>query len=232
MPSPARVPEQRSRRPAPPVAGSRRTPAVSLGCRVVAHAPYGSRSARLVWGIANRMGVALDFLSDLAVLCFASWTLFAYLGMITGGTVSVLTVLWLLTTPVLAAFLLLLRFRPAPELAETRNSGPVRPVQSGTPPPARQLRLYAVAVAAGLVAGVLAAYPGDLPWGVVWMPALIAAVATVLADKLRSRGNGVLAAANGWAAEVFAASVGVVFALLSLFVNRERNPWVPPRTPR
>ena len=50
----------------------------------------------------SRLRVVLDFLSDWAVLCFASWTIFAYIGMATQAKVSLLVALWLITVPVLA----------------------------------------------------------------------------------------------------------------------------------
>jgi Family of unknown function (DUF6077) len=169
--------------------------------------------------LANRVGVALDVVSDLAVLCFASWTLFAYFGMITGARVSLLTPLWLLTIPFLAAFLLLPRMRRDREAGDAEPEDAVAP-EPDRPPEGRDRRLFIVAVVSGLIAGALAARPGHLPWTVIWIPAFIAAGAAVLADKLRSRGPARLVQRAGWPADLFAAGVGVLFALMSVLLSR------------
>jgi hypothetical protein len=172
-----------------------------------------------VRGVLNRVGVALDFVSDWAVFCFASWTLFAYLGMITGARVSLLTPLWLVTIPFLAALLIVLQRR-------SRPSEGARPSEAAAPPArergqdGRQRRLFIAAILAGLVAGALAAHPGNLPWAVVWIPALITAAATVLAGKLRSDAPAIVAEKTAWPADLFAAGVGVMFAAMSLVVSR------------
>ena len=171
-------------------------------------------------GVADRLGVALDFVSDWAVLCFASWTLIAYVGMITAADVDFLTPLWLLTTPLLAAFLLVLRRRTTREETEA-DEPPSAPAESATEEKGRNRRtLFVIALVAGLVTAALAAHPGRLPWTVVWIPAFVAAAAAVLADKLRSRSPAILLGTVGWPAHAFAAGVGLFFGLLSLFTAR------------
>jgi MFS family permease len=191
----------------------------SLRSRAGDNAPEDKRMSAAARGLGNRVGVALDFVSDWAILCFASWTLIAYLGMITGARVDLLTPLWLLTTPFLAGLLLLPRMR--------RNRAAAEPGPSESPaaraterPEGRELRLFVLALVAGLVAAALAAWPGNLPWAVIWIPALIAAGSAVLADKLRSRAPAIAAGTTGWAADVFAGGVGVLFAAMSLLVVR------------
>ena len=158
-------------------------------------------------------------MSDWAVLCFASWTLFAYLGMITEASVDLLTPLWLVTTPFLAAFLLLPRMR-RPVEAEAESSAPAALLPTESPGEGSHRRLFVVALVAGLVAAALAARPGGLPWAVIWIPALVSAGAAVIADKLRSSVTGISGQAAGWPAHAFAAAVGVAFAALSLFTAR------------
>jgi hypothetical protein len=169
-------------------------------------------------GLANRVGVALDILSDLAVLAFASWTLFAYFGMITGARVSLLTPLWLLTIPCLAAFLLL------PRMRHEREPGEAVPEATAPPEPnvpeGRDRTLFIVGVVAGFTAGALAAEPGNLPWALIWIPAFIAAAAALLTGKLRSRGPGLISQRAGWPAHLLAAGVGGLFALMSLVISR------------
>ncbi len=168
-------------------------------------------------GFADRIGIALDFVSDLAILCFASWTLFAYVGMITGARVSLLMPLWLITTPFLAAGLVFLRRRSsAPESQELSEAAEPRPPEED----GSQRTLFVVALVAGLIAGALAARPGNLPWAVIWIPAAIAAGAALVAGKLRSKGPAAVADATGWPAHLFAAGIGLVFAGMALLVAR------------
>jgi Family of unknown function (DUF6077) len=163
---------------------------------------------------ARRLGVALDFVSDWVILCFASWTLLAYLGMITEARVSLLTPIWLVTTPFLAAFLFRLRVGRAGSSGAAVSSAPRRSGKAG------RRTLVLVGLAAGLVAAPLAARPGNVPWAIVWLPAFVAAGAAVAAGKLRSEAPVIVEEKAGWPADVFAAVVGVAFGAMSLFVDR------------
>src|SRR5678815_2989638 len=63
---------------------------------------------------------SLDFVSDWALLAYASWTLLAYFGMATGTRISILVPVWLLTVPLTALALLLLRGRARGPLPDRR----------------------------------------------------------------------------------------------------------------
>src|SRR6187551_3298148 len=66
----------------------------------------------------GRFGTVLDGVSDSALLAFAVWTLIAYGGMVTHAPVSVLTLVWVVTLPVLVWLRIALGRRvehPSPE---------------------------------------------------------------------------------------------------------------------
>ena len=170
-------------------------------------------------GVADRIGVALDFVSDLAILCFASWTIIAYVGMLTEARVTILVPLWLLTTPFLAAALVFLRRRSAPLEEDGRPSEIAASPEPGSGKESSHRTLLLVGLFAGLIAAVLAA-GGAVPWALVWLPALVAGAAPVAAGKLRSRARAVAAEPIGWASHAFAAGVGLAFGAMSLFIAR------------
>jgi hypothetical protein len=74
---------------------------------------------------ANGLRRLLDFLSDWTVGAFAVWTVIAYAGMATRAPVSVLTPIWLGTTPLVALALALLRIGRAGS-PEVLNGPPPR----------------------------------------------------------------------------------------------------------
>jgi Family of unknown function (DUF6077) len=161
---------------------------------------------------------ALDFLSDWAVLCFASWTLFAYLGMITDARVSLLVPVWLATTPFLAAFLIIRGVRRGPAADVAATAGPAEP-EGWT---ARRT-LLVIGLAAGFVAALLAASRREIPWPVVWLPVFVAAAAAVGAGRLRSRAPTVVTEERNWPADLFAALVSLGFAGMSLIIMRANS---------
>jgi hypothetical protein len=74
---------------------------------------------RRLWRSAfanGSLGAVLDFVSDWALAAFAVWTLIAYAGMATEAPVSILTPIWLATTPFLGLALMLLRRDRAPSM--------------------------------------------------------------------------------------------------------------------
>jgi len=152
-----------------------------------------------VRAFTDRLGVALDFVSDLAILCFASWTLVAYMGMLTEARVDVLVPVWLVTTPFLAAALVFLRRRSIPPGNDSRSSEIVASPEQGAGNRTSRRALLVVGLVAGLIGALLAA-SSRIPWALAWLPALVSAVAAVAAGKLRSRapkvGAGTPAASN------------------------------------
>jgi hypothetical protein len=163
----------------------------------------------------SRLRAALDFLSDWAVLCFASWTLVAYLGMITEAKVSVLVPIWLATTPFLALALILLR-TDSPPSAEMQQRPDPEPGASE----AFRRKLPFIGVGAGLVAAALGGWASHLPWAVVWFPAFIAAGAAVAAGKLGSRAPAAAPVESSWVADLLAIGTGIAFAAMSLLLFR------------
>jgi hypothetical protein len=154
----------------------------------------------------SRLRVALDFLSDCALVGFATWTLVAYLGMLTKLRVTILVPLWLVLFAVAGA--LVLRFargvvaHPAPRerAGETRRA------------------LLIVGVGAGLLSAILAVRPHGVPWAVIWAFAALAVGAALAAGTFRdTRGDG--GDPPGHLLEdALAALVGLVFGGISLFI--------------
>jgi hypothetical protein len=154
----------------------------------------------------SRLRVALDFLSDSALVGFATWTLVAYLGMLTQLRVTVLVPLWLVLFAVVGA--VVLRF------ARGVGTHPVPGEHKGEP---RRV-LLAVGVGAGLLSAILAVRPHNLPWAVVWAFVALAVGAALAARTFRyTRGEG--GDPPGHVLEdATAALVGVVLAVMSLFI--------------
>ena len=154
----------------------------------------------------SRLRVALDFLSDCALVGFATWTLVAYLGMLTKLRVTVLVPIWLVLFAVVGA--LALRF------ARGVDTHPVSGEHTGEP---RRV-LLAVGVGAGVLSAILAVRPHGLSWAVVWVFAGLAVGAALAARTFGyTRGEG--ADPPGHVLEDgTAALVGAVFAGMSLFI--------------
>jgi hypothetical protein len=151
------------------------------------------------------LGSALDVASDGAVLWFAAWTLLAYVGMLTGAAASLLMWLWLGTLPLVGAALW---FLPR----AVRGRAEPRP----TPGPRKALKL--VALAGGVLFGVLLALGDRIPWPVVWAPAAVSVVAAVAAGRLRAPDDPPDPAPSGLLADVTAAAFAFAFAVMSLFI--------------
>jgi Family of unknown function (DUF6077) len=167
---------------------------------------------------ASRFACALDFVSDWAVLVFASWTLFAYAGMSTQASVSLLVPLWLVTVPLLGAVLVILSRRS--------GRGSALPAEVETPPPAAptspyRQRLLVAAGAAGLASAILAGVSRNAPWELVWLGTCSAVAAAVGFGRLRSERPGGPVPSLRWPAHAFVVLVGLVFATMSLFVRRQ-----------
>jgi hypothetical protein len=163
----------------------------------------------------SRLAAALDFVSDLGVLAFATWTLIAYGGMLAGAKATLLVIVWFATAPFLVALLILLSRRgvapPAPEKAPDRR----------VTPPSRHGRVLLLAgLAAGFIAAIIAAAAEDAPWVLVWLGAFVAVAAAVAMGRLRSEGPTHRLTPVAWPAHAFAAAVGFAFGVMSLFINR------------
>ncbi|WP_242910098.1 DUF6077 domain-containing protein [Actinomadura terrae] len=127
-----------------------------------------ARAARTATGL-------LDGVTDGAVVLFAAWTVLYHLGLLLDPPTTALLVAWLVAAAVLGVLY-------------ARRSGwwavgplwhdPEAPVWRDRPGPVRQA-LPAVAVGAGLVAGVCAGlHPSGVPWWCAWAPGLVSAAAT------------------------------------------------------
>lgn len=132
---------------------------------------------------ASALGIAVDLLSDMAVLAFATWTLLAYLAMLAGLPVWTITAAWLVSLPVVA----IARWRmftaarrqaategvPAwddePDIPPSRRSEPPRigswPVVVGA---------LTIAVVAAVIGGEYQAHWFDLAWAAGLVTLLLA----------------------------------------------------------
>lgn len=155
-------------------------------------------------------------MSDLGVLAFATWTFIAWAGMATEARVSLLVPIWLATVPLLGVGLAILNRR--------RNEGP-RPkravgaeeAEAGTP---LARRLVIATLAGVFVAAILAGAAPGAPWPVIWIGAFVAVVVAVALGRLGSQEEERPSRLPGWSAHAFAALTGLVFAGMSLFINR------------
>lgn len=151
----------------------------------------------------------VDFLSDWAMLAFASWTVIAYVGMATSTRVSVLTVVFLVVVLPVGVGLFVL-FRRNSASSETRDDPNALPSLGSR-------ALWGIA--GGLISAVLATTAHGLPWPLLWLPALVG-VGIALADgRLRWGGQPWTESVDRWWADAFAATVGVAFSVMSLFIN-------------
>ena len=160
---------------------------------------------------------ALDFVTDWGVLAYAVWTLIAWAGMLTEARVSLLVPIWLASTVPVAAGLFLLRRRAetAAPLERTVTSAPARLT------PRRRRYLLAVGVGAGLVSAVVAADATRSTWPLAWAGGFLAVAVAVGLGRLRSEEPRTpRPAPPGWPADVAVVLVGVVFAAMSLLINR------------
>ncbi len=158
---------------------------------------------------ASLLRRTLDFVSDWAVLAFAAWTLIAYVGMATHARVSLMTVAFLIIVPIVGCCLFALG-RRAPAATEKVE-------REEAPRPRRALPLWGVA--GGLTSAVLTAAAPGLPWPVLWLPALAGVGLAVADGRLRLAEQAWTESVSGWAADLVAAGGGVVFSVMSLFIN-------------
>ena len=153
-------------------------------------------------------------MSDWTLLAFACWTLIAYFGMATDTSVDILVVAWLVTIPLAAVALLLLRGRVG-------GPAPVRkPLMFPVWPDSRRRYLLGAGVTLAVVSAALAGILERKVWWLVWGTGA-AALALVLSAVFTSprRGEGLAPVAHRLE-HVFAASTALVLGALSLFVNR------------
>jgi hypothetical protein len=158
---------------------------------------------------ASLLRRTLDFVSDWAVLAFASWTLIAYVGMATRARVSLLTIAFLVVVPLLG-FLLFTLHRRASDSTGRLESKEAWP---------HWRTAAAWGIAGGLISAVLAAAAPELPWPVLWIPAAVGVGGAVLAGRLRFADRPSTESLERWPADLFAAAVGFVFSAMSLFIN-------------
>jgi MFS family permease len=166
--------------------------------------------------VPNRLGRALDFVSDLGVLAFAVWTLIAYVGMATQAKATLLVAVWLATVPLLGVILVALASRAHGAMASEPTHRP-HPRAAGSQ---TTIGLSIAGVAAGLVSAILAATVAHAVWVLVWAGAVTAVAVAVIRGRWRSEESRDLEPTPAWPAHAFAACVGLSFAVMSLFVNR------------
>jgi hypothetical protein len=168
-------------------------------------------------GQFERLGSALDLVSDWALLAFAAWTILAYLGMSADIRVSVLTPIWLAASLVLGLVLLRVatRSRPAslPVTESAERSG-------GLLAGRKQSLLLGGAFAAGVAFAILAGTKPDVPWAVTWLPAFVSIVLAFVALSPYSGSDAPADEAPGALGHVVAALTAVGFGIMSLFINR------------
>ncbi len=151
----------------------------------------------------------LDFLTDWAVLAFASWTLIAYIGMATQARVSLLTIAFLTVVPLVGFLVFVLQRRRSSGDKEVKGEEGRRPRGS----------LIACGVGGGLASATLVAAAPGLPWPLLWLPAVLGVGAAVAGGRLRFARHACTESLVGWPADVFAAAVGVAFSAMSLFIS-------------
>jgi Family of unknown function (DUF6077) len=166
-------------------------------------------------GPTSRFALALDFVSDLGVLAFATWTLIAYGGMLTGASATLLVAIWLAAVPLLAVLLVVLVRRTAEDAAAPADA------EGEEPPNGRRRRILLPAAALGGVAAVvLTGMAQNALWALVWLGAAVAVAAAVALGRLRSPVETRALPVIAWPAHLFVAAVGFAFAVMSLFINR------------
>ena len=154
----------------------------------------------------SRLRVAFDFLSDCALVGFATWTLVAYLGMLTQLRVTVLVPLWLVFFLVAGVLILRLtrgvraRAAPAEAMGETRSA------------------LLALGVGTGLVAAIIAVRPHGTPWPVVWVFAAVGVGAALTARTFRYARADDGDPPGRVIEDAVAAFVAAAFGVMSLFI--------------
>ncbi|WP_242890926.1 DUF6077 domain-containing protein [Actinomadura litoris] len=141
---------------------------IDLTERVIGGSEDGRSPARRATGL-------VDGLTDGAVVLFAVWTLVYHAGLLLDPPTTVLLVAWLAAAAVLGA---LYARRAGWWAVGLLWQDPEEPVWRDRAGPVRRA-LPAVAVGAGLVAGVCAGlHPSGVPWWCAWLPGLVAVAAT------------------------------------------------------
>jgi Family of unknown function (DUF6077) len=155
---------------------------------------------------ASRVRATLDFLSDLAVVGFATWTLVAYLGMLTTAPVRVLVPLWLVLFVLAAVLMVRLKDSRRAEAGEDApGSGPVGFVVLG--------------LCAGGLFALLTFRAEIVPWSVVWALAACAVVAAFASRRFRISRNEIVEAPLRAIEDAVVAVVALGFAAMSLFIS-------------
>jgi Family of unknown function (DUF6077) len=154
--------------------------------------------------------------SDWALLAYAAWTVLAYFGMATGTRVSVLVAIWLVTVPLTAVAVLLLRGRasgPAPE----RRLLPLRLPDLSD---ARRRYVLAAGLALAVASAALAGILEQDAWSLVWATGFLALVFVLGAIFTSPGPDEDPAALAGRLEHLFAALTAFLLGAMSLFVNR------------
>jgi hypothetical protein len=162
----------------------------------------------------SRLGRWMDFLTDWAVVAYATWTLIAYFGMATKAHVSLMVPIWLATLPFLALGLLWLDGRSG-RLPDER-AGRIGGFTSWQPP---GYALGAGLAAVGL-AGVLAATIADEAWLLVWTVWLLAFALMLVAVLPGLDWTEEPTQPTTWWADGFVVLVGLGLATMSLYIHR------------
>jgi hypothetical protein len=172
---------------------------------------------------ASPLGVALDVVSDMAILAFAVWTLLAYLAMLAGLPVMAILVAWFITLPIVV----FLRWRLLPQWSMPRGNAtyhnPFDPARIGS------WAVVGVAFVAAAVAAVLAGESQTHLFDLAWLLGLVA-VGLAAWAQLRipstqpgtSRESAVVAdiRSRAWLSDIIALVIAVGSGVLSLFVLR------------
>jgi hypothetical protein len=172
---------------------------------------------------ASPLGVALDVVSDMAVLAFAAWTLLAYLAMLAGLPVMAILLAWFITVPIVV----LLRWRVLP-----RRSLPLgKATYHNASEPARigSWAIVGVALVAAVVAAGLAGESQTHLFDLAWLLGLVAVglaawaqLRTASTEPGTSRRSTVATGlrSRAWLSDVIALAVALGSGVLSLFVLR------------
>jgi hypothetical protein len=163
----------------------------------------------------SRLAGGIDLFSDWAVLAYAAWTLIVYLGIVAHFELDALFIAWLVATPFALAILIRLRVEPpGARQGVERHESPF--IADGR---TKRLALAALGVG-GLSALLGSGLVGDYAWPFVWLPGVVAAGAAVVAGCLRSRAVVPEWHGSGRLSDLGVTGVGLVFAAMSLFIDR------------
>jgi hypothetical protein len=172
---------------------------------------------------ASPLGVALDVVSDMAVLAFAAWTLLAYLAMLAGLPVMAILVAWFISLPIV----IFLRWRLLPQWSMPRGNTTYQ--NASDPARIGSWAVVGVALIAAVVAAVLAGEKQTHLFDLAWLLGLVAVGLATWAqlrtpatapDTSHPRNLVADLRSRAWLSDIIALVVAVGSGVLSLFVLR------------